>query len=67
VRLRFVRELSPARFAEIGKLAGGWKRADAKVVALASEIDLLCSPRPARPRVVGGRGALAAARGGERQ
>jgi len=44
VRLRFVRELSPARFAEVGKPAGGWKRADAKVVALASEIDLLYWP-----------------------
>ena len=44
MRLRFVRELSPARFGEVGRPIGGWRRADGEVCALASEIDRLYWP-----------------------
>ncbi len=42
--LRLVRELSPSRFAEVGKPAGGWRRADGEVCALASHIQQLYWP-----------------------
>ncbi|MEM9071366.1 MAG: PQQ-binding-like beta-propeller repeat protein [Myxococcota bacterium] len=42
--LRLRRELSPSRFAEIGKPAGAWRREDGDVVALASAISGLYWP-----------------------